>query len=68
MSEQPPTVLFPHFQVWHVSFPEQPRYDADCHALEEKLEAACYSPQPSHFYKLFPFHILMDKELRIVQV
>jgi hypothetical protein len=55
-------------QVWHVSYPEQAQFKLEFEVLEKKLTATCYSPEPSLFYSLFPFHMLLDQDLNLVQV
>lgn len=55
-------------QVWHVSFPEDTQYSSDSASLKVHVSAASYSPEPSLFYNLFPFHVLLDGELNIQQV
>ena len=55
-------------QVWHVSFPEQQAYAADVAALAAQSAAMRYTPEPSLFFSLFPFHLLIDQDMRLVQV
>ena len=55
-------------QVWHVSFPEQQAYVDDASALAVQLAGTRYTPEPSLFLTLFPFHLLIDQNMRLVQV
>ena len=55
-------------QVWHVSFPEQQAYISDASALAVQLAGTRYTPEPSLFFSLFPFHLLIDQDMRLVQV
>ena len=55
-------------QVWHVSYPEQAQFKREFEVLERKLAATSYSPEPSLFYSLFPFHMLLDEDLNLVQI
>ena len=54
--------------MWHVSFPEQVQFNIESQLLERKLAMTMYSPEPSLFYNLFPFHLLLDENLNLVQV
>ena len=55
-------------QVWQVTFPEQAEYIAATSALKAQTASLRYSPEPSLFFSLFPFHLLLDQDLKIQQV
>ena len=55
-------------QVWHVSFPQQAQHAADSASLQAHSDSATFSPEPSLFFSLFPFHVLLDENLNIQQV
>ena len=58
----------PHLQAWHVTFQSQEE-QLDRWAAANALKGqARYSPEPALFHALFPQHILLDRNLRIVQL
>ena len=63
-SSSPP----PSSQVWDVRFPEQQSWRERERSIAEHVSAATYAPEPGLFFNLFPFHILVDQDMRIVQV
>ena len=55
-------------QVWKVSYPEQRRH-IEREAAHERQAASCsYAPEPPLFHRLFPYHFVLDKDLKVVQV
>ena len=55
-------------QVWLVTFPRQTR-SLEVEA-EIALQASCstFVPEAALFHRVFPFHMVIDKELRVRQV
>ena len=57
-------------QVWLVSYPEEPQLKC----LEKEDEAnrdatsSTFSPGPELFHRTFPFHLVLDADLRVVQL
>ena len=54
----------PSQQVFLVSFPHQESLKTQSTAL---IEAATYSPPPSQFSELHPFHMLLSEDCRVLQ-
>lgn len=55
-------------QVWHVSFPEQTSWVQAQQDIAELASHKRYVPEPALFWKLLPYHLVLDQELKIVQV
>lgn len=54
--------------MWKVSFPEQQQHVERAAAHEREAASCSYAPEPSLFYRMFPYHFVLDKDLRVVQV
>mmetsp|Transcript_8480 Transcript_8480/g.25667 ORF Transcript_8480/g.25667 Transcript_8480/m.25667 type:complete len:957 (-) Transcript_8480:212-3082(-) len=52
-------------EVWQAIFPQQDAIDQGVVSVPEWSKA--YVPEPQLLQKLFPFHALLDRDLRIVQ-
>ncbi len=55
-------------QVWRVTFPEQTSWVQAQRDIAELASHKRYVPEPALFWKLLPFHLVLDQELKIVQV
>ena len=62
------TVLLSRPQVWRVSFPDQTRHLERAASRLAQAAACAYCPEPPLFHRLFPYHFVVDQELRVVQV
>ena len=63
--------MFSHLgQVWLVSYPEEPQLK--CFEREDSASLAAasstFSPGPDLFHRSFPFHLVLDADLRVVQL
>ena len=61
----PPTCTL---QVWLVTFPEQLK----CLRKEAEIclqaNTSHYVPEPELFHRIFPYHVVLDDQLRVVQI
>ncbi|GAX84474.1 hypothetical protein CEUSTIGMA_g11894.t1 [Chlamydomonas eustigma] len=56
-------------EVWHVSFSDQGLTTAKGQlALAREDSRIQYSPSPELFYTLFPFHMVIDRQMNLVQI
>ena len=54
-------------QVWNVRFPKQSSWEERLKKTSAQASAVAYAPEPSLFFRLFPFHILLDQDMKIIQ-
>lgn len=57
-------------QVWLVSFPKDPQ--VKCLKKEEQIElnmaSSSFFPGPALFHRAFPFHVVLDEDLAVLQL
>lgn len=54
-------------QVWDIHFPEQHSWEERTNVALAQASKVAYVPEPSLFFTLFPFHILVDQNMKIIQ-
>ena len=55
-------------QVWRVSFPDQARHLERLASRAAEAATCAYCPEPSLFHRLFPYHFVMNEDMKVVQV
>ena len=55
-------------KVWKVTFPDQSRHWERKAALQAQTASCSYAPEPVLFHHLFPYHMVLDREMNVVQV
>ena len=54
--------------MWLVTFPEQSKCLRKEAELTCQASASRYIPEPALFHRLFPFHLVVDERLVVVQL
>ncbi len=55
-------------QVYCLTYPPDSRCFLGDDQLQGSLPCRIYAPSPSLFYRMFPFHFVMDRDCRLLQV
>ena len=58
----------PSLQVYRVTFPPDEAVHAQQAELEAQAASSQYNMDSALFYRLFPFHFIVDMECRLLQV
>ena len=55
-------------EVFHVTFPRQSRCLSKEAEISCQADSSTYIPEPALFHRIFPFHIVLDKDLQVLQL